>query len=426
MNPALGKRLRKLRTESDLSQKELGAPRYTHAHISSIENGKRAPSQDALQHFASKLGIDVEELVTGRPADLVENLELRIQQGRQLLSSGRIDEASAAYEKLGRESRDWGLEREVARVAHGLALCDERRGHWERAIDRYEEAEVLTEGRFSDIHADIVAGKARCFEALGDRSHAIYLLDRAIRDLKRRGLEDPLTLVKLYAPLAYSACEAGFYTQAGEAASAALALEPTIDDPLSLGVTHINVARVLLQQGERQAALRSLHKAADLFDQLDLKLELGRARLAHGLTLAHGGETAAATKPLTQALAVFKEVGSELDQARALVELGRVERLAGDASKAELALESAIDLLGRTECVAELALAHRELGLALQRTEPERAEKNLREAAALYERVEASLQAALTYRHIGELLEKAGADASAAFRDSALSIPLKV
>ena len=58
----IGTRLRRLRTARGLTQKELAAPRYTHAYVSSIESGRRRPSLEALEHFASKLGVPVEEL----------------------------------------------------------------------------------------------------------------------------------------------------------------------------------------------------------------------------------------------------------------------------------------------------------------------------------------------------------------------------
>ncbi len=72
----IGSRLRRLRVARGLTQKELAAPAYTHAYVSTIESGRRNPSRGALEHFAAKLGVDVDELETGRPADLSARLEL--------------------------------------------------------------------------------------------------------------------------------------------------------------------------------------------------------------------------------------------------------------------------------------------------------------------------------------------------------------
>lgn len=422
-DPRLGRRLRQLRTERGLSQTELAAPNFTHAYISSIESGRRSPSPRVLRHLAEKLGVTADELVTGQPAGLKEHLELVLQDARRLLSSGAVDAARKAYQEVLDQATELSLDRHEAKARFGLAHCEERLGHWEEAIDRFEEAEEFADGRFTDIHADIVAGKARCIEILGDRSHAMYLLDRTVRDLRRRGIEDPLTLMKLYAPLSLSACEAGFYSQAAEAAAYVLSFEPSVEDPLTLATSHINVARTLLQQNEYETALRSLHRAEELFDQLELRLELGRAHLAQGIVLARKSHTDAANH-LRRAMKVFEAADSEVDKARTLVELGRVERLEENPNDAVPLLERAIELLRRIGDVAELALAHRELALAVGTTDDERAEKNLHEAIALFERSEAPLQVALTYRFLGELQAATGNDPCEAFRNAAFALPV--
>src|SRR6187455_3230798 len=76
----IGTRLRKLRTERGLTQRELGAPRYTHAYVSTIEAGRRHPSRTALEHFAERLGVGVDELETGRSPDLETRLRLDLQE----------------------------------------------------------------------------------------------------------------------------------------------------------------------------------------------------------------------------------------------------------------------------------------------------------------------------------------------------------
>ena len=422
-DPRLGRRLRALRTERGLSQTELAAPHFTHAYISSIESGRRSPSPRVLRHLADKLDVTPDELLTGQPAGLKEEIELALQEARRLLSTGAIEEARSAYQEILTRATEQGFDRHQAKARYGLAHCEERAGRWEEAIDLFEGAEDFADGRFTDIHADIVAAKARCIEILGDRSHAMYLLDRTVRDLKRRGLEDPLTLMKLYAPLSLSACEAGFYSQAAEAAAYVLAFEPSVEDPLTLATSHINVARTLLQQDEHETALRSLHKAEELFDVLELRLELGRAHLAQGIVLARKSNEEAASH-LRRAMEVFEDADSEVDVARTLVELGRVERADNQLEVAVPLLERAVVLLRRIGDVAELALAHRELALAIGQTDPELSEKNLHEAIALFERSEAPLQVALTYRFLGELQAASGSDPCQAFRSAALALPV--
>ncbi len=77
----LGKRLRQLRLERGMTQKDLAEPKYSYAYVSTIEAGRRTPSREAIEHFASQLGVTPDELATGRPADLEPKLELRPPRG---------------------------------------------------------------------------------------------------------------------------------------------------------------------------------------------------------------------------------------------------------------------------------------------------------------------------------------------------------
>ncbi len=61
----VGRRLRRLRLEQGLSQRDLSAPGITYAYISRIEAGTRQPSVKALRMLARKLGVTPEYLETG-------------------------------------------------------------------------------------------------------------------------------------------------------------------------------------------------------------------------------------------------------------------------------------------------------------------------------------------------------------------------
>src|SRR5688500_19568040 len=101
---SVGPRLKRLRVERGLTQKELAAPRYSHAYVSTIEAGRRVPSRAALEHFGAKLGIEVEELVTGRPADLHSRLAVQLHEARVSVSAGQLDEAERSFERVDRKS----------------------------------------------------------------------------------------------------------------------------------------------------------------------------------------------------------------------------------------------------------------------------------------------------------------------------------
>src|SRR5688500_8976610 len=87
---AFGARLRRLRLQKELSQRDLAEPLYTAAYISTVEAGKRRPSRPALEHFAKRLGVEVDELLTGKPPDLEARLDLQLAEARVAISSGDL------------------------------------------------------------------------------------------------------------------------------------------------------------------------------------------------------------------------------------------------------------------------------------------------------------------------------------------------
>src|SRR5262245_66456392 len=74
----IGQRLRRLRHERGLSQRELASPGVSYAYISRIEAGARRPSVKALRMLAQKLGVTAEYLETGSEIGASEARELRL------------------------------------------------------------------------------------------------------------------------------------------------------------------------------------------------------------------------------------------------------------------------------------------------------------------------------------------------------------
>ncbi|MFE5912839.1 helix-turn-helix domain-containing protein [Streptomyces wedmorensis] len=62
--PAFGRRLRRLRLESGLTQGDLAGGPVSTSYISRIESGSRLPSAETLRHLAGKLGLGVAELAS--------------------------------------------------------------------------------------------------------------------------------------------------------------------------------------------------------------------------------------------------------------------------------------------------------------------------------------------------------------------------
>src|SRR5881392_1043944 len=72
----IGARLKRLRLERGMSQRDLSSPGVSYAYISRIEAGARTPSVKAMRLLAQKLGVTVEQLETGKRTPLEQGVAL--------------------------------------------------------------------------------------------------------------------------------------------------------------------------------------------------------------------------------------------------------------------------------------------------------------------------------------------------------------
>jgi len=419
----VGARIRRLRRDRGLTQKQLAAPRYTHAYVSTIESGRRRPSRDALEHFAAKLGVDADELMTGRPRGLETHLRMRLHEARVAISEGRFDDVERDLTQIARDAKRYGLPRLHANAEEIRGLWLQRSGRPEEALECYQRAEELLRDEPPTARVDAVDGKAVCFSALGDVRYAIFLLESLLAEIERTAFHDPDALARIHAGLVYSYLDAGLMAKAAESAMELERLAPRVDDPARLAQLHMNVARQYLATGRIEEATASLQRAEDAYRSLGLQTEQGGAHLARGFVMLRDGRFEDARRELDTARSIFEQTGNTKDLTRTLNELARMARQEGNVQDARHLLERSIALLGTSDD-PELAYAHLELGRVLSRADPANAEKHVRAAVDIYERTEQSIGLALSYGALGDLLGDAGDDAAAteAYRTGLLAI----
>ena len=107
----IGARVRRLRLERELSQRELSAPGISYAYISRIEAGARTPSVKALRQIAGKLGVTVEHLETGEPTPV----ELGIADASLEFASLTTTELRTIEAVVGKAARE-GAQRAATEV----------------------------------------------------------------------------------------------------------------------------------------------------------------------------------------------------------------------------------------------------------------------------------------------------------------------
>src|SRR6266571_2987273 len=186
----IGLRLKRLRLERGLSQRDLSSPGVSYAYISRIEAGARTPSVKALRMLAQKLGVSVEYLETGREIGDAEARELRLSDAELELRLG--EDTAAAEEKLRSvldEARRAGDHVAAQRAAIGLGFAAAERGNHLDAVERLEDA--LKEFPVAPhVRPDVYATLGQSYAALGAADRAARLFDNVLAQLSELAPED--------------------------------------------------------------------------------------------------------------------------------------------------------------------------------------------------------------------------------------------
>jgi transcriptional regulator with XRE-family HTH domain len=402
----IGTRLHRIRVSRGMTQAELAAPRYTHAYISSIEAGRRRPSAEALEHFADRLGVDPEELTTGRSPGREAELRLRLQEAMVDLSAGRIEQAEKISRSIAREAKGMGAPRLQAKAEEIRGLLLERQDRVDEALGRFSLAEEILKDEPATSRVDAVAGKARCFHSLGDVRYEIHVLETLLGEIEREGLNDPDALARVHAGLVFAYVDAGLFAKAAESAALLEQYEPRLTDPMRIAQMHMVVARLHLTNGRIADAERSLFRAEEASVQLNLMTETGYASLALGYVYSREERLDEAYDKLESARATFEEARDVKDLTRTLNELARVERLRGNLDEARALFARSIELMGDGDAPI-LGWALRELA-RVSFDDRSQAEKAIRTSIDLFERTEQSVELAVTYGVLGDLLQAHG------------------
>ena len=182
----IGQRLKRLRLDRGLSQRELAAPGVSYAYISRIEAGTRQPSVKALRRLATKLEVTADYLETGSQLAPDEQRELRLADLELALRLGDpadVEEqlASLLDEALGAGDRAAALR---ARVALATIAID--RAEWARAAKLLEAA--LEGELFAPVERyEIYAYLGRSYALSGRPQEAVELYERCIDGLGDAG-----------------------------------------------------------------------------------------------------------------------------------------------------------------------------------------------------------------------------------------------
>lgn len=404
----LGARVRRLRKDKGLSQEALADPHYTAAYISHVENDKRTPSQKVLEHIAERLGVSVEELVTGRDPRAELRLQIDVDRAIAQIHVGELDKAREALTAVSKQAATDGFSRARAAAEEGLAQIAQREGRMGDARHHLDTAEELLAEEAPETLTPIVTTKARSLFYDNDIYGAIHLLETHLAKLTENGSGDPTAMLQVHAALIGPYFEAGLKDRAATAAEDAFSLSAQVQDPEYLACMHINRAQILLEQGHSAEAMRSLARAEDLFTQIGWRDSATKAAIARATAAVETGDLDAGEAQVTRALRELEETPNELERARALNLLARIARLRKNPRKALEHLDAVTKLFGKNETL-EKAWALREAGLCyMDLDQLELAEDHLRRSLTVYRTADVPAAIATTAAYLGDVLVKLG------------------
>ena len=181
----IGQRLKRLRLERGLSQRELAAPGVSYAYISRIEAGTRQPSVKALRKLAAKLGVSADYLETGSELDPAGARELRLTDLELAVRLGESDGVENGLEDVLIDAIAAADEAVAFRARVALAALREVAEDMLGAM-AYLEAAVADEP-FQPCRpaSTSTAQLGRAYAAVGRPQQAVELFERCLEALGR-------------------------------------------------------------------------------------------------------------------------------------------------------------------------------------------------------------------------------------------------
>jgi tetratricopeptide (TPR) repeat protein len=314
----VGQRLKRLRLERRLSQRDLSEPGVSYAYVSRIEAGARRPSVKALRMLARKLGVTAEYLETGSEVASEDARELRLADLElRLRLDGLIEPAE--LEALLADAVAHADEPVAtrARIALGFAAFD--RGDHVAAV-RYLEQALESSLVTAVSRPDVYVTLGRAYAARGVPRKAVDLFQRGLLELETLAPGDASVRVRFSAYLSFALTDLGELQKARAVVMEALAENVEPVDAYTRVRLYWSAGRLALEQARPQTALDNFRRAVSLLEATEDTLHLARAHMncAHALIDADALDDATLHIDKAEALLGPRASGDDLAVVRRL------------------------------------------------------------------------------------------------------------
>lgn len=357
-----GQRVRRLRTQAQISQSQLAAMiEVSGSYLSLIESGRRPATPEVLQRLASALGCTPEHIQTGRGGPDAADAELELRFAEVALRAGDAAAAMERFCQVEVAAEDKGLPDLQLEALWGQARSHEAVGDLESAIEGYEALTRESELPTSMERPVVLTALCRAYHECGDLTRAVEIGERALQETEQPGRDAPSD----DATIALASTLVGCYFERGDLTRAHILARSTLtraDDngsPQARAAALWNAGLVCEARGDLRTARLYIERALALYGETDHARRTGllKVALAWLLLREEQPDIDQAEALLARALDDLPVDGSTVDVAYAETELARCHLLRGDWSAALRIAEAVVDRLAGARPRLEAARA---------------------------------------------------------------------
>jgi transcriptional regulator with XRE-family HTH domain len=252
----VGGRIRRLRQQRGLTQRDLAGPGLSYAYVSRIEGGHRQPSLRVIRLLASKAG-SLAGVIRDRCRGSQER-ELRLSEAELELRLVRdLNGAEAALKELIAEQT---ADATQARARAALGILAARRGDNAAAV-RELEAAARSEYLRPDRRLDLYETLAAAHVALGQPRRAVEVLETCLEAVDRHTPDDLTLQVRYRTFLGTTFSAMGELSRARRVLAEATELGEGLVVSSARVVLYWSLARVAWMQADADGALSYIGRA---------------------------------------------------------------------------------------------------------------------------------------------------------------------
>jgi len=402
---SLGARVRQLRQDRGLTQRELAEPRYTRGFLAAVESGARLPSGEALQYLADRLCVDVEDLRHGRPPGVGARLTEAIAVARRRLSRGEVEEAAADLTALAAEASRYHLPEQRCWALYFLGETRLHRGDIPGALAELGRAAALGEEVSSAARAAVLGRTGHCLFISGEPARGVRLMESELRLLRAAAPVDADAELRLITPLLHACLELDWQDRAQRLIDDARPLLDRAAHPESVAHFYAVASQLPLYQADPDAVEAMVTSARQRYAQLGLEREIGMCHWSRGYVMRRLGRLDEAAAEFSQARRILRAVGAVQDYGGSTLEFAEVRRRQGALDEAAALAQESNRILTSSGYLEGTAEAERLLGrIAAATGRTADAERLLRQAALRYGQAGLPQEQVTTLRELADLL----------------------